>query len=217
MSSKSKEKTTTPVKKEQSIFKFIIPGYKPKPYDKKLLTAKEKKAIKYLENKTKAIKHSDGTFFEHLYGTFSILKELNQSDDVCMAGLFHSIYGTEFFQPGLKIDEKEVVSYIGEYSNRLVKIFCEPNRDSTIYLNNRNYETQFNLDLLYILFTNMLEQLPVVDETKVTIQLNKEPNDEIGKMFGRYKIALQRLEQIKGKICFLHRFGSPPTKGPVIS
>ncbi|NDB62188.1 hypothetical protein EB001_27680 [bacterium] len=90
---------------------------------------KEKQAVEFIFEKTKNIKHSGKTFYEHLFGTYKILKDLNMSQDVYLAGLFHSVYDTEFFKANLNLDENEVINLIGSYSNFLVKVFCMEGRD----------------------------------------------------------------------------------------
>ena len=42
--------------------------------------------------------HSGRVLIDHLTATYSLLKDWGNSEPVCMAGLFHSIYGTHFFQ-----------------------------------------------------------------------------------------------------------------------
>ena len=126
--------------------------------DKSLLTEKEKAALNYIENKTKNISHSGETLIDHFYGTYSILKNLKQTEDVCIAGLYHSIYGTDYFKPGVDVDEQEIENIIGKYSNDLVKVFCSKNRDEVILKNTVNVDTKTHLDLLYLLYANFLEQ-----------------------------------------------------------
>ena len=60
-------------------------------------TEKEVAAVKYLFDKIKHIPHSKGSLFGHLYNTFFILKSMSASETTCLAGLYHSCYGTEKF------------------------------------------------------------------------------------------------------------------------
>ena len=43
-------------------------------------------------------------FYDHCYGVYSFLKERALPEYVCLAGLYHSIYGTEYFKPGVNIN-----------------------------------------------------------------------------------------------------------------
>lgn len=44
------------------------------------------------------VRHSGRTLFEHLKGTYEILASQGSSEDICLAGLFHSVYGTSYFK-----------------------------------------------------------------------------------------------------------------------
>ena len=121
-------------------------------------TEREILAIKYLFDKTKYIPHSKASFFGHLYNTFFILKNMNASEETCLAGLYHSCYGTERFSLNNKISKKDVVFYIGENAEELVYYFSLPNRDSIILQNSMNLDPKKQLSLLQILYANEIEQ-----------------------------------------------------------
>lgn len=44
------------------------------------------------------VHHSGRTFFAHLKGTHDLLRDWGNPEPVCIAGLFHSIYGTWHFR-----------------------------------------------------------------------------------------------------------------------
>jgi hypothetical protein len=123
-----------------------------------VLSDKEKSAIEFIEENTHNIPHSNTTLDKHLIGTFNVLKSLNQDEDVCLAGLFHSLYGTEFFNAGLRIPEEEVVKLIGSNANKLVQLFSHPNRDQAIIDNVFQLSNEDHLKMLYILYANVIEQ-----------------------------------------------------------
>ena len=133
---------------EENIFNF----------DEIEITEKEKTCIEYIKSLTESIQHSNTTFFKHLYNTFRILKNLNQNEDVCLAGLYHSVYDTEFFKANLSVTDEDIINKIGEYSNFLVRVFCSENRGDCIYQNTLSVPTSVNKDLLYILYANEVEQ-----------------------------------------------------------
>lgn len=119
----------------------------------------EQQALDYLKLKCNNIMHTRNcSLYEHLSNTFYILKHLNQSKEVCYAGLFHSIYGTEYFNPQIFSDESEIISLIGEKANQLVKCFSVGNRDTAIIENFFNLPAEDHLNLLYILYANIIEQ-----------------------------------------------------------
>lgn len=115
--------------------------------------------IRFLLDHTRNIPHSEGTFFEHLFNTMLKLENINADHEVCKAGLFHSIYGTEFFNAGLYFDRKQIVDIIGEYSENLVHEFCSlKNRFDTIINNTNNYDDKFRKDLMLIERANLIDQ-----------------------------------------------------------
>jgi hypothetical protein len=71
--------------------------------------------------------HSKGTLKSHLMGTYHILQNKKQSSDVCLAGLFHSVYGTSIFTYTSTTDRDIVKSVIGA-AERLVWLFCNLDR-----------------------------------------------------------------------------------------
>jgi hypothetical protein len=70
---------------------------------------------------------------EHLIATFEILADWNAPEDVTLAGLFHSVYGTEAFDhPSLLPDglsRLRVRNAIGAAAERLAYIFCALDRE----------------------------------------------------------------------------------------
>jgi hypothetical protein len=121
-------------------------------------TEKEILAVKYLFDKIKHVPHSKGSLFGHLYNTFFILKNMNASEETCLAGLYHSCYGTEKFNLKDKINKEDVVLYIGKDAEELVAYFSLENRDKVILENSMNLDTEKQLSLVQILYANEIEQ-----------------------------------------------------------
>lgn len=115
--------------------------------------------IRVLEKHTADIHHLDRTLFVHLLGTYNILKDQGKEDYVCLAGLFHSIYETEYFTFNVPFTRDEVKELIGEKAENLVYEFCNT-RPRTINLVNRsgNWSDKMYADLLDIDIVNMIEQ-----------------------------------------------------------
>lgn len=72
------------------------------------------------------IEHSGGGYLGHAASVYRDLKVWGCSEDVCRAGLFHSIYGTELFQSfTLSLEKRgEVQSLIGERAEWLAYLNC---------------------------------------------------------------------------------------------
>lgn len=73
------------------------------------------------------IRHSaDMTLLDHLVAVARILDGWGAAEHVVLAGLFHSVYGTEFFRspPLAASDRGHVRAVIGEAAERLAWLFC---------------------------------------------------------------------------------------------
>ena len=86
--------------------------------------------------------HSGRVLIDHLTATYSLLKDWGNSEPVCMAGLFHSIYGTHFFQhQSISRDSRGYLQrLIGLQAEELVWLFCSIDRPRTLL----NSVQQFN-------------------------------------------------------------------------
>ena len=76
--------------------------------------------------------HSERTLLHHLQGTYDQLKEWGNPEHVCLAGLFHSIYGTDAFQAQtVRFDERDkVTEIISKAAEELAFLFCVADRTS---------------------------------------------------------------------------------------
>lgn len=142
---------------------------------------KQNKAVNFLREKTAHISHSETSFFDHLFGTFCVLKKFQCDEDICLAGLFHAIYGTEYFNNLSHIKEDEVIELIGTNANKLVKLFAVENRNDVILNNLFNVNKQVHLSLLYILYANLIEQAHRIDFDLSFVGSVKNKIDEITK------------------------------------
>lgn len=117
------------------------------------------KEIKFLLEKTASVPHGNKTFFEHLFNTAKTLTMLNKNKELCSAGLFHSIYGTEFFPFDSDISRDTVKELIGEYAESLAYEFCTiKNRYFNLMSGTHSYSPEFAKDLLTIEYANLLDQ-----------------------------------------------------------
>ena len=123
----------------------------PQPY-----TAKDK--FTFLKELTsEKHHHGETTFYQHLFNVYSYLKSQSCPPHVCDAGLFHAIYGTQFFSFESDVVTRDVVrSYIGEYAEELVHIFCslKKERFRSIVTNTPARGARQFLDLLWLEYAN---------------------------------------------------------------
>jgi hypothetical protein len=81
---------------------------------------------------TDTVPHTGTYFLSHLIGVYRDLKGWDAPEHVCLAGLFHSIYGTEAFQGfALPVERRdEVRELIGERAERLAYVNCALTREA---------------------------------------------------------------------------------------
>lgn len=117
------------------------------------------KAIDFLMPLTKDVPHSGRTFFEHLYNVMRILEQMRAPREVCAAGLFHSIYGTEYFKADVGVTRDQVRELIGSYPEFLANEFCTlRDRLQTLLTNAKKYPATVQRDLLMIEMANLIDQ-----------------------------------------------------------
>lgn len=129
------------------------------------------KHIEALYNLTKDTLHNGKTFFEHLVGTYYILKHIMvKSEPVCLAGLYHAIYegGTGYFKHSLQTyNRQQLKEKIGSRAEHLVYEFCsiQNRRPSLVNRTGLHWTDEDYNDLLSIEIANLFEQAP--DKTHV--------------------------------------------------
>jgi aspartyl/asparaginyl beta-hydroxylase (cupin superfamily) len=133
---------------------------------------------------TREISHSGRSLYEHLCGVYSILRAWEQRDNVCKAGLFHSIYSIERFHhvTSSRSERRRLQAAIGEEAEDLVYLFavllraavfqaanCWPSLSSSGYAEIPCYSDPSILlrvsgsqivDLILLQIANRLEQAP---------------------------------------------------------
>ena len=126
---------------------------------------------------TAAAPHTGRSLRDHLIGTFNLLKAWGNDQDVCLAGLFHSIYGTEVYtRTSADLAERGTIRRaIGSRAEELAYLFCACDRRHLLSnvekrdafeLHDRFTDRSVSLDggtlaaLVEIALANELEQLP---------------------------------------------------------
>ncbi|WP_160327969.1 DUF6817 domain-containing protein [Sphingomonas sp. HT-1] len=116
------------------------------------------------------IRHTDTTLLAHLQGVYAKLKAWGCRDDLCFAGLFHSVYGTEHFRrQTIPIAARpRVTKVIGSDAEALAFQFCTLDTraflaDVEAFLGARIADAPIDpekSDLLHLFVANWLEQFP---------------------------------------------------------
>ena len=111
-----------------------------------------------LQNRTMGIPHSETTLFDHLYSVYKLLVNENKPEYVCLAGLYHSAYETEYFKFSKPYTRDELTNCIGEKAERLVYEFCNTTPRVTCLVDRTgNWSDQMYADLLDIELANMAD------------------------------------------------------------
>jgi len=99
-------------------------------------------------------------FINHCIDVYEILKRENESEEVCNAGLYHSIYGTSYFNVTIQTIENDrdlIRNEIGEYAEKLVYEMCSlKDREVDIVKGNFNWDTQTLVDIIKICRANLI-------------------------------------------------------------
>ena len=91
----------------------------------------DKAFFSYLrEQLTDSVAHAKGTLYEHLLGTYTLLKAWGADETVCRAGLFHSVYGTNVFTThSIPLTNRtKVAALIGKDAEHLAFLFSRIER-----------------------------------------------------------------------------------------
>ena len=80
------------------------------------------------------IRHGGRSLYEHLIGTHELLREWGASEQVRLAGLFHSIYGTRHFRKSAwpLVDRMTIRNLIGDEAEFLAYLFCVTDRPKAL-------------------------------------------------------------------------------------
>lgn len=121
-----------------------------------------------LRKNTEHIGHCDTNLFKHLAGTYKILKDANRPDYLCLAGLFHSVYETEYVTFNTPYSRDYVEQLIGKQAEHLVYEFCKLSpRINKLLDRDGDWDNQVYADLLEIELANMVEQRYYNDSIKM--------------------------------------------------
>ena len=118
--------------------------------------------LNFILESTKTHKHNGKSFFDHLLQTSGIVEKLCQKIGIeeyqylVDAALFHSIYGTDYYEFNEQITREKVISLIGEQAEQLVHFFCSlPERN--IQILQHKFDKRLQRDLYILEYANLLE------------------------------------------------------------
>jgi hypothetical protein len=75
--------------------------------------------------------HTGQNYGNHLRGTYSLLQTKGYDEEMCLAGFFHSIYGTEENQIAIPVSERESLKQlIGTWAENISWLHCVVSRSS---------------------------------------------------------------------------------------
>ena len=155
--------------------------------------------LNFILESTKSYKHNGKQFFDHLLQTSGIVEKLCQqigiedSKYLVDAALFHSIYGTDYYEFNEQISREKIISLIGEKSEQLVHFFCSLT-DRSVQILQHKFQPSLQRDLYILEYANLIE-LSVADVQK-TSALNPS------KIF--------RLKLLRSNLIDHYKFDMPP-------
>jgi|TARA_B100000035_G_scaffold102835_1_gene87249 hypothetical protein len=125
---------------------------------------KEKDFLKSIG--TQDIPHDTRTLYDHLVGVQELLAHHNRPDYEQRAGLFHAIYGTEFFplRGRLNLTRENVRKNIGEQAEEIVYIFSQPEVRPFRIMGGIEYDEPLKTSLRWLDYCNGKEQHPDSDD-----------------------------------------------------
>lgn len=146
--------------------------------------------------------HSGRTLFAHLKGVYDLLAEWGNDQTVCLAGLFHSIYGTRSFQiTTVPLNHREMVrEVIGAEAEELAYLFCICDR-KTFYPDHPTTKPDeihdVVNDLQVTVSEKQLTQLIEVEAANTIDQMDvfieRLPADEVAEIMARFLRNSDRL------------------------
>lgn len=138
-------------------------------------------AIKYFARMSDGVAHSKDSYFSHCYNVYRILKMQGMNEEVCLAGLYHSVYSTEYFNNPVVVDREEIINNIGSYAESLVEKFCNlKDRINDIANNISNFDDVDHYNLSCIEHANLTEQRDRIGLSSSTMQALQQIEQNIG-------------------------------------
>ena len=122
------------------------------------------------------IPHRDDSLLAHSTRVSGMLYSYGRSMDEVKAGLFHSIYGTEFQMYKINISRQEVQDMIGENSEHIVNLFCTLNDRVNTILYGKGLSEPDKTNLRWLEYCNIKDQDPeaqILKEFEMLLTVNQ--------------------------------------------
>ena len=126
------------------------------------------------------IPHRDSDLLDHSIKVANLLRENNRPESEQIAGLFHSIYGTEFQSYKLLKNRKEIQYTIGFDSENIVHTFCTLKDRTNTILYGKGLPEPMRTNLRWLEYCNIKEQDPgesILREFELVLGLQGKNND----------------------------------------
>ncbi len=117
--------------------------------------------MEYLTNLgVNTIPHRESDLLSHSIRVSSMLHSYDRPIEEQVAGLFHSVYGTEFQMYKINVTRKEIQSLIGKQSEYIANLFCtlEDRVESILY--GRGLKEPDKTTLRWLEYCNIKDQDP---------------------------------------------------------
>ena len=122
------------------------------------------------------IPHRDDNLLAHSTRVSGLLYTYGRSMDEVKAGLFHSIYGTEFQMYKINVSRQEVIDVIGENSEHIVNLFCSLNDRVNTILYGKGLSEPDKTNLRWLEYCNIQDQDPkaqILKEFEILLTVNQ--------------------------------------------
>lgn len=98
--------------------------------------------------------------YRHLIGTAKLLLQHGRPEIEVVCGLFHSIYGTEYYKHSEKLNltRNQIKKVVGYKTEKLIHQFCSLQRGRKELLSNEYFDEETLTSLRWVAYCNAIEQ-----------------------------------------------------------
>ncbi|MDJ0650680.1 MAG: hypothetical protein QNJ60_18460 [Xenococcaceae cyanobacterium MO_188.B19] len=152
---------------------------------------------------TDSSSHSQGTLIDHLQNTYELLKQWNNPNYVCLAGLFHSIYGTQIYKKQtLGLQERNLIKEaIGIEAEYLVYLFCIMHR-GYFYNHLHSNEVRSSQDGTHILISEKTKRnlCEILVANELEQQKRKMQKLELDNNLSKLSLKMTKISTIMSRV-----------------
>ena len=106
------------------------------------------------------VPHRDSDLLSHSLRVSGMLWQYNRPHEEVIAGLFHSIYGTEYQMYRIKVTRQEIQNLIGEKSEYIANLFCTLDDRVNTILYGKGLKEPDKTALRWLEYCNIRDQDP---------------------------------------------------------